>query len=51
MPVNSLEAEGRRVSRFHAYGHTPGPMAVPMVEVNPSFPSTLDLRRAVQPFA
>jgi uncharacterized protein (DUF2126 family) len=45
-PVNSNEAEGRRRSRFFAFGHTPGPMVVPAFEQNPEFPLTLDLRRA-----
>ncbi len=44
-PVNSLEAEGRRISRFRDIGHTPGPMArVPEEPINPRFPHTLDLR-------
>jgi uncharacterized protein (DUF2126 family) len=46
-PVNSNEAEGRRKSRFFAFGHTPGNMVVPALESNPEFPLTLDLRRTV----
>jgi uncharacterized protein (DUF2126 family) len=44
VPVNSNEAEGRRLSRFEAMGHTPGHGHVPGAITNPDFPSTLDLR-------
>ena len=44
-PVNANEAEGRRLARFAAYGHTPGKIEVQPVPRNASFPFTLDLRR------
>ncbi|MEO7743688.1 MAG: transglutaminase family protein, partial [Usitatibacter sp.] len=44
-PVNALEAEARRVARFHAMGHTAGPMTVTKEARNPSIPITLDLRK------
>jgi uncharacterized protein (DUF2126 family)/transglutaminase-like putative cysteine protease len=43
-PVNSYEAESRRLARFFRYGHTPGPMQPRVIERNPDFPFTLDLR-------
>ncbi|HYC38539.1 MAG TPA: transglutaminase family protein [Usitatibacter sp.] len=48
-PVNALEAEARRVARFQAMGHTPGPMSVVREARNPSIPLTLDLRRRPEP--
>jgi uncharacterized protein (DUF2126 family) len=43
-PVNANEAEARRVARFWAQGHTPGPMTVHPEQPNPATPATLDLR-------
>jgi len=43
-PVNSYEAESRRLSRFFRHGHTPGPMQPGKPVVNPDLPFTLDLR-------
>ena len=45
MPVNAHEAEGRRLARFHASGHTPGSFTMNDAGLNPDFPFTLDLRR------
>ena len=44
-PVNSFEAESRRLSRFFRIGHSPGNINVAPVAINPDFPFTLDLRR------
>jgi len=44
LPVNSFEAESRRLMRFFQLGHTPGKMRVKKEEVSREFPFTLDLR-------
>jgi uncharacterized protein (DUF2126 family) len=44
-PVNSYEAESRRLSRFFRLGHTPGAMTVKTLPLSQDFPFTLDMRR------
>ena len=44
-PVNSFEAESRRLARFDRMGHTPGPLSVRAPIIEPEFPFTLDLRK------
>ena len=48
-PRNALEAEGRRMARFFAFGHTPGALPETVWQQAPrtakGFPLTLDLRR------
>ena len=44
-PVNALEAETRRATRFLAFGHTGGKAMIRDDGPNPEFPLTLDLRR------
>jgi uncharacterized protein (DUF2126 family) len=47
-PVNSYEAQSRRLARFETRGHTPGQFAVPVEERSLEYPLTLDLRRPTQ---
>jgi uncharacterized protein (DUF2126 family) len=44
LPVNSFEAESRRLARFFRIGHTPGQMSIEPVAISAEFPFTLDLR-------
>ena len=43
-PVNSYEAESRRLTRFFRHGHQQGEFTPPPKTVNGDFPFTLDLR-------
>ncbi len=43
-PVNSYEAESRRLARFFKHGHTGGKMEPRDAPSSPDFPFTLDLR-------
>jgi uncharacterized protein (DUF2126 family) len=45
-PVNALEAEARRRTRFSPFGHTPGPIAIRDEPLSLEFPFTLDLRHS-----
>ncbi len=45
-PVNSFEAESRRLARFSRIGHTPGSMTAAPAVIDREFPFTLDLRKA-----
>jgi len=44
-PVNALEADGRRQSRFQPFASAPGAYPLREAPVSPAFPTTLDLRR------
>jgi uncharacterized protein (DUF2126 family)/transglutaminase-like putative cysteine protease len=49
-PVNSFEAESRRMARFTTLGHTPGTLVIPPATINVAgskeFPFTRDMRRS-----
>ena len=43
-PVNSYEAESRRLARFFPHGHSGGKIQAREAPISPDFPFTLDLR-------
>lgn len=45
LPVNSYEAESRRLARFFRIGHTPGAVLAPIQVENRELPMTLDMRK------
>jgi uncharacterized protein (DUF2126 family) len=47
-PVNSYEAQARRLARFESGGHTPGQFSIQAEERSLEYPMTLDLRRPTQ---
>jgi uncharacterized protein (DUF2126 family)/transglutaminase-like putative cysteine protease len=47
-PVNSYEAQARRLARFESGGHTPGKFSLAAEERSLEYPTTLDLRRPTQ---
>ena len=47
-PVNSYEAQARRLARFEVRGHTPGSFVILREERSLEYPLTLDLRRPLE---
>jgi uncharacterized protein (DUF2126 family)/transglutaminase-like putative cysteine protease len=48
-PVNSNEAQARRLARFEPYGHSAGSYVPVSTQPHPEFPMTLDLRMPARP--